>query len=275
MPTENSKIKPFYKDDYCTLYNNDCIDVMKSMPENSIDIIVTSPPYGKLRDYGGYIFDYKKMGLELFRLLKDGGVMVWVVGDETINGSESGESFKQALYFMSIGFNLHDTMIYEKNGSAMPTNVRYLAKFEYMFVFSKGIPKTIHLLKDRKNRFMKRWGKGRVVREKDGSLSPRGNYVADEYGIRFNIWKMNNGYGYGTKDKIAWEHPATFPEALAEGHIKSWGNPGDVVLDPMCGAGTTLKMAKKLNRHTIGIECEQKYCEIAVQRLKQEPIPFK
>jgi site-specific DNA-methyltransferase (adenine-specific) len=165
-------------------------------------------------------------------------------------------------------------MFYEKNGSAMPTNVRYLAKFEYMFVFSMKQPKTIHLIKDRKNRFLTRWGKGRVVREKDGTLSPRGNYIADEFGVRFNIWKINNGYGYGSEDSIAFEHPASFPETLAGDHIISWSNPNDTILDPMCGSGTTLKMAKQLGRKAIGIEIEEKYVEIAIRRLSQEMLPF-
>lgn len=261
-------IKPYYENENGKLYCGDCVDIMPCL--DRVDLTVTSPPYDNLRDYEGYDFNFKKIAKALYRITKDGGVVVWVVGDATIKGSETGTSFKQALFFKEIGFNLHDTMIYEKNGSAMPTNVRYLAKFEYMFVFSKGMPKSINLIKDRKNRFMTRWGKGRVVRNKDGTLSPRNNYVADEYGVRFNIWKLNNGYGYSTKDEIAFKHPAIFPEKLAYDHIISWSNKGDIILDPMAGSGTALKMAERLNRKWLGIEISEKYCEIVVKRIEDE-----
>lgn len=246
----------------------DCLEVMKELPDKCVDLTVTSPPYDTLRDYKGYSFDFEGIAQELYRITKDGGVVVWVVGDATIKGSETGTSFKQALYFKELGFNLHDTMIYEKTGCSMPSN-RYLSSFEYMFVFSKGKPKTINFIKDRKNRFPTRWGKGRKVRNKDGSWSYRENYEAKEYGRRFNIWRYNNGgQGYGHTDEYAHQHPATFPEKLAEDHILSWSNEGDTVLDPMCGSGTTLKMAQKNNRNFIGIEISEDYCKIAEERLK-------
>lgn len=264
---------PYYSTDLGKLYHGNCEDILPELEQ--VDLTITSPPYDNLREYDDYVFNFKTIAQELYRITKQGGVVVWVVGDQTVNGSETGTSFKQALYFKSIGFNLHDTMIYEKNGSAMPTKVRYLAKFEYMFVFSNGMPKTINLLKDRKNRFRTRWGKGRVVREKDGTLSPRGNYVADEYGIRFNIWKINNGYGYGTKDKIAFEHPATFPETLAADHTLSWSSEGDTVLDPMCGSGTVPKMCEKLNRKWLACETSEKYCELSAKRIESESAQLK
>ena len=240
---------------------------MSRMPDNFIDLTVTSPPYDNLRDYKGYNFDFESIARELFRVTKQGGVVVWVVGDATVDGSESGTSFRQALFFKEIGFRLHDTMIYEKNGCAMPDNVRYLASFEYMFVFSKGNPIKFNPLKDRKNRFTERWGKGRVVREKDGTLSPRGNYKAKEYGIRFNIWRYNNGAGYGSIDKITYKHPGTFPEQLAADHIYSWSNEGDLVYDPMGGSGTVPKMAHIHNRNWIISEISSEYCEIARKRI--------
>ncbi len=251
-----------------TIYNENCLDTMARMPDGFIDLTVTSPPYDNLRDYKGYSFDVESIAKELYRVTKQGGVVVWVVGDATINGSETGTSFRQALFFMECGFKLHDTMIYEKNGSALPTNVRYLACFEYMFVFCKIDAPTFNPLKDRKNRFTERWGKGRVVREKDGSLSPRGNYKADKYGMRFNIWKYNNGYGYGTRDDIAFEHPATFPENLARDHICSWTNKGDIVYDCFIGSGTTAKMAHLQDRKWIGSEISKEYCDLAEKRLR-------
>uniref|UniRef100_A0A6H1ZHS2 site-specific DNA-methyltransferase (cytosine-N(4)-specific) n=2 Tax=viral metagenome TaxID=1070528 RepID=A0A6H1ZHS2_9ZZZZ len=253
------------------IYNEDCLETMKRMPDNFVDMTLTSPPYDNLRDYQGYDFNFEGIAKELFRITKDGGVVVWVVGDATIKGSETGTSFKQALYFKEIGFNLHDTMIYQKSGSSMPSPNRYLACFEYMFVFCKGKLETSNLIMDRANRFRERWGKTRKARNKDGSFGKEYKAkIAPEFGRRYNIWKYTQGGGYGSDDKIAYNHPAIFPEKLAEDHILSWSNEGDIILDPMAGSGTTLKMAKKNNRNYIGIEISQEYIKIARQRLRQE-----
>jgi DNA modification methylase len=249
------------------IYNESNLDTMSRMPDAVIDLVVTSPPYDGLRDYKGFSFDFPAVANELYRVIKPGGVVVWVVGDQTSNGSESGTSFRQALYFKDIGFNLHDTMIYEKN-TALPNGVRYFQVFEYMFVFSKGRPKTINLIEDRKNRFREKWGSGRVVREKDGTLSKRGgNYVGREYGRRNNIWRYNTGYRFGTKDTIAFEHPATFPDLLASDHIRSWSNEGDLVYDCFGGSGTTAKMSHILKRNWILSEISKEYCDIAEKRI--------
>jgi site-specific DNA-methyltransferase (adenine-specific) len=249
----------------------DCLDVMKTMPDNSVDLIVTSPPYDNLRDYKGYTFDFENIANELFRIIKQGGVIVWIVNDATINGSETGTSFKQALYFKEIGLNLHDTMIWNKpTFTAVGSLVnRYAPVFEYMFIFSNGLPKTINLLADKKNRWAgsKSFGE-RSIRMKDGSLQNTGVGIVKEFGIRNNIWRYNTGFGYTTKDECAFEHPAMFPEKLAEDHILSWSNKNDIILDPLCGAGTTCKMAQILGRRWIGIEISPEYCEIARKRIK-------
>jgi len=250
------------------IYNENCIDTMARMPDGFVDLTVTSPPYDNLRTYNGYSFDFEAVAKELYRVTKQGGVVVWVVGDATIKGSETGTSFKQALFFKEIGFNLHDTMIYEKTGCAMPSPNRYLSNFEYMFVFSKGKIKTYNLIKDRKNRFPERWGKGRKVRNKDGTFSYRDNYKAEEYGRRFAIWKYNNGgQGYGCSDNLGQLHPATFPEQLANDHIISWSNEGDLVYDPFMGSGTTAKMSILNNRNWIGSEISEEYCKIIERRI--------
>jgi DNA modification methylase len=251
------------------IYQGDCLEIMKTMPNEYIDCVITSPPYDGLRDYKGYSFNFEGIASELKRILKVGGVIVWVVGDQTVNGSESGTSFKQALFFKEIGLNLHDTMIYEKNGSPYPETNRYYQSFEYMFVFSKGKPKTANLLNDRKNRWAGSWGK-QSTREKDGTLTRREKSSSDEMGVRFNIWRINSGYGRSTKDEIAYQHPATFPESLPADHIKTWTNEGDVVLDPMNGSGTTTKIAQYLGRNFIGIDISKEYCEIANKRLSQK-----
>lgn len=248
------------------------VDVISTFPENYVDLTVTSPPYDSLRDYKGYEFDFLSLAKELYRATAPGGVVVWVVGDATVKGSETGSSFKQALGFMDIGFFLHDTMIYEKNGSAYPASARsnrYSQIFEYMFVLSKGKPKTHNLIKDKENKWagFQNFGKA-TSRQVDGSLKEGDRFTINEFGYRNNIWRINCGYGYSTKDKVAYEHPAIFPEALARDHIITWSSEGELVLDPFCGSGTTPKMAKLLGRNFIGIDISEEYCKIAEKRLE-------
>lgn len=243
----------------------DCLEVMKKMADNSVDLVVTSPPYDNLRDYGGYTFDFESTAHELYRVIKEGGVMVWVVGDQTLNGSESGTSFRQALHFIKCGFNLFDTMIYDKAGTAPPHKNRYTNAFDYMFVLTKGNPKVINLLKDKPNRWAGTSTFGvQTRREKNGSLTPKGIKTVADIGIRTNIWR------YSSHAEDTYEHPAIFPLHLAIDHIRSWSNEGDLVLDPFLGSGTTAKAAKSINRNYIGIEINPEYVEIAKQRLKQE-----
>ncbi len=256
----------------------DCVEVMKSWPDECIDLTVTSPPYDDLRDYRGYTFDFESIARELYRVTKPGGVVVWVVGDATINGSETGTSFRQALYFKDVcGFNLHDTMIYKKH-APYPPNVRYWQCFEYMFVFSKGEPKTFNPLMQMKKCIEKNPDRTRTYRQKDGSLKTLNENAIkrfkraaqNNYRIADNIWEIQAGSITSAKDKHAYKHPAIFPEKLAQDHIISWSNPGDIVLDPMCGSGTTCKMALKLGRRFIGIDISEEYCEIARKRVEAE-----
>lgn len=244
----------------------DCLDGMRELPDKSVDLTVTSPPYDNLRAYQGYSFLFEDTAKELYRVTKDGGV----VGDATINGSETGTSFKQALYFKEIGFNLHDTMIYEKNGSAYPSgknSTRYSSVFEYMFVLCKGAIKTHNLLKDRRNKWKGSSTFGSSSnRQEDGTLKESGKRDIGDFGYRDNIWKINNGKGYGGDDaSIA--HPASFPEQLANDHILSWSNKGDQVMDPFMGSGTTGKMAIINEREFIGFEIAKEYFDIAEIRI--------
>jgi site-specific DNA-methyltransferase (adenine-specific) len=255
------------------LYHGDCLEVMKSIPDGSIDLTVTSPPYDNLRTYNGYTFDFEGIAQELYRLTKDGGVVVWIVGDATVKGSETGTSFRQALYFMECGFNLHDTMIYQKNNFSNPSSNRYHQIFEYMFVFSKQKPKTFNCIKDRKNvcAGQSNWGINKS-RQKNGSFKERPKKIVSEFGMRYNIWEFMTSKGFATKDEIAYKHPATFPEQLAKDHIISWSNEGDTVLDCFMGSGTTGKMVKQLNRNFIGIEISEEYLQIAKQRINDTEI---
>lgn len=241
--------------------NCDCVEGMKRLPDESVDLTVTSPPYDNLRTYNGYSFDFESVARELYRITKEGGVVVWVVGDQTVKGSETGTSFRQALFFMEAGFNLHDTMIYEKAQACYGSNLCYLQAFEYMFVFSKGKPKVINFIRDRKN---KRHGVESMSvsgLSKDGKKADRHRKEMKEYGKRKNIWRYGVGGG-----KTG--HPAVFPEQLAYDHIVSWSNEGDIVLDPFIGSGTTGKMAAKAGRRYIGFEISEEYCEIARKRIQ-------
>ncbi len=262
-------IKPYYEEKGITIYHGDCREILPEL--EPVDLVLTSPPYDNLRDYGGHGFDWKSTIDAIIPVMLPGGVCVWVVGDATIDGSETGTSFKQALYFLNKGLKLHDTMIYEKNSPPL-THRRYEQYFEYMFVISKDIPKTFNPLEDiklyRDNRKIKA-----VRRERDGS-SDLGFASQKTTKIRGNVWRYKIGGGHVTKDKVAYDHPAIFPEALAHDHIYSWTNTNNTVLDPMCGSGTTLKISKQLNRKAIGIEIEEKYCEIAVKRLAQGVLDF-
>mgnify|MGYP003673303305 FL=1 len=248
-------------------YNENCLDTMAKMKDNFIDLTVTSPPYDNLRTYKGYSFDFECVAKELYRTTKEGGVVVWIIGDATIKGSESGTSFKQALYFKECGFNLHDTMIYQKHNFSNPSNNRYHQIFEYMFVLSKGKPKTFNKIKDRENivKGFRKVSNGRhangKIRDKTKEKRTLGNsdLFVDDFGMRYNIWKFTTERG---------NHPAIFPEQLANDHIISWSNEGDLVYDPFMGSGTTAKMAMLNNRNWIGSEMSSEYCEIIEERIK-------
>jgi DNA modification methylase len=249
--------------------------IMAGFEEGCIDLSVTSPPYDDLREYKGYTFDFEAIAQQLWRVTKPGGVVVWVVGDATVKGSETGESFRQALRFMEIGFSLFDTMIYQKFGFAYPSNDKYHQVFEYMFILSKGPVKTFNPIIDHENITVKRGG-GKA-RDKDGAMRDGGNggLKLEKYGKRWNVWYYSVGGNKTTKDKIAFQHPAIFPEQLAADHIRSWSNEGDIVLDCMAGSGTVLKAARILGRKFIGIEISEEYVAIAEERLSQSVLDFK
>jgi len=251
------------------IYCEDCLDSMSRMPDEFVDLVVTSPPYDKLRKYRGYNFDFEKIAQELFRTIKEGGVVVWVVGDATINGSETGSSFSQALFFKEIGFNLHDTMIFKKrNPIPQIYRQRYNNEFEYMFIFSKGRVKThnpimidcLHAGLELNGTTYKNFSTNKQKRKK--MAKP----VKDKK-IKGNIWEYV--VGKNLVDQEAKGHPAPFPCALAQDHILSWSNKDDIVFDPMCGSGTTCKVAYQLGRKYIGSEISQEYCDIAEERLSK------
>ena len=266
----------YIKTDNYELYNGDNIEIMDLLISQGtqVDLTVTSPPYDDLRSYDGTLnwnFEiFKKVAQRLYDITKEGGVVVWVVGDKTVKGSESGNSFRQALYFKEIGFNLHDTMIYAKNNvyAHDPRNKRYKQCFEYMFVLSKGKPNTYNEIKDRPNKHKGKTLSGTKGRNKDGEKRELKPVVMGEFQARFNIWEYTTG-GSVASDKIAFKHPAIFPEKLAEDHILSWSNEGDTVLDCFMGSNTTGKMALKNNRKYIGIEKVEDYFKLSQKRIEE------
>jgi len=245
----------------------DCLEVMQRFETGAIDMVLTSPPYDNLRNYKGYVFPFETIARELYRVVKDGGVVVWVVGDATIDGSETGTSFKQALFFKETGFNLHDTMIFKKR-NPIPQIYRRRCnnEFEYMFVLSKGKVAThnplmvdcLHAGLELNGTTYKNYSKN------DQKRAKLAKPVKDQK-IKGNIWEYV--VGKNLEDQEAKDHPAPFPCELARDHIYSWSSEGDLILDPMCGSGTTCKVARQLSRNFIGIDISQEYCEIARNRL--------
>lgn len=261
--------KPIFANN--TLLNNfyidDCVHFMQNKVQNdSIDLILTSPPYDDLRNYNGYIFEFEKIANEMFRVIKKGGIVVWIIGDKIKNGNKSLTSFKQALYFQQIGFNVHDVMIYAKKNTPFMRSNAYTNGYEYMFILSKGKPKTFNPLKEPTARS----GFEMLVANKGADA--KNHKVLKELKkekTKSNIWYYAVGLGGTTNDKEAFKHPAVFPEQLALDHILSWSNEGDIVFDPMCGSGTTCKMAFLNKRNFIGVDISKEYIGIAKNRLKK------
>lgn len=242
------------------IYCESNLETMAKMPDNFVDLIVTSPPYGNLRKYKGFCFDFNSFAKLVYDKMKNGGVLVWVCQDQCIDGGESMVSFEQALFFRKIGFKLYDTMIWRKPSPQAPTEGRYYDVFEYMFIFSKGKPKTIKLLADRQNLSAGMKSKKETRSCKEDRKYTGEHRIVAEFSRRFNVWDIS-------RDSIKTEHPATFPEQLAADHILSWSNEGDLIYDPFMGSGTTAKMAHLLNRKWIGSEISQEYVDIANKRL--------
>lgn len=249
-----------------------CVEGMALLESDSVDLTVTSPPYDDLRTYKGYSFDHEAVLKGLYRVMKPGGVVVWVVADATVDGSETGTSFKQALCAKEIGFNLHDTMIYMRNAVTNPSPIRYYSCFQYMFVFSKGKPKTVNLIADHKNKTAGKKATDKNQREPDGTWRERSCFkqgkVRPEFSVRWNVWTYDVGSLVMADDREWVGHPAIFPLKLAEDHVRSWSNEGDLVFDPMGGSGQTCIAAKKLKREYLMMDISEDYCELARRRLE-------
>ena len=260
-------LQPYFSVNDINVYNENCLDYLKTRPDNSIKFTLTSPPYDDIRDYKGYSFPFEEIAQELWRTTKVGGVIAWNVADATVKGSETGTSMRQALYFMSLGFRLHDTMIYAKK-NPMPASVsakRYHQAWEYIFILSKDVPETF-------NPIMVKAKFGHVEanmkhRGKDGLIVYK-KTKRNEFTKIKNILEYSIGGGHSTKDKVAFKHPALMPEQLASDMISTWTDPGDEVFDPFTGAGTTAKMCEVLGRKFHGTEMSTEYCDIIKERLE-------
>ncbi len=247
-----------------TLYHGDCLEILPTL--DNVDAVVTSPPYDNLRQYGGHIFDYIQTSLSIKNVMSNGAVCVWVVGDQVVNGSETGTSFRHALQFIDIGLRLHDTMIYRKDSSPFPDSTRYGQVFEYMFILSKGKPKYIDLIRTRTKYYSNNQQSSQ--RGADGVLTKMKYEKGKETKPMDNVWEIPTGYNKSTKDLIAHEHPAIFPDKLANMHVMTWCKPEDTCLDPFMGSGTTGVACMNLGRKFIGIEIEERYFQIACERIE-------
>jgi site-specific DNA-methyltransferase (adenine-specific) len=255
----------------------DALDLLRSLPDACVDMILTSPPYDNLRTYNGYSFDFERIAHESYRVLKSGGVLVWVVGDATIDGCETLTSMRQALYFVDeCGFKMNDTMIWQKQKNSSPNvsqnPIRYSSSFEYMFVLSRGVPLVCNLQHETNRNAGKRRIQPARQRQRCGLLKEYGGgYVTSETSPYGNVWYIVTGRGHSHTDELGYRHPATFPEEIARRHIMTWTNPGDLILDPFLGSGTTAKVARHNLRQFIGGDISSEYCTVARARIN---IPY-
>lgn len=255
----------------------DCVEGMRALPPASVPLTVTSPPYDDLRDYGAHTWDFEKFMLvasQLWRVTMPGGALCWVVGDQIRDGGQTGSSFRQALYLKGLGFRLHNTLVIEKQLARGISKVRYGVAPEFVFVFSKGRPRSINLIRDKANKFggqLMRFS----TRGRDGTTSDTEKALIRPFGVRGNVWRYTTGSRVTAKERYAFQHPALMPEKLAKDLIVSWSKPGDLVLDPFGGAGTTAKMALLNHRRYLSIEAHAPYHGLAVRRLADARVAYR
>lgn len=250
------------------IHLDDCVGGMRGLPDGCIPLTVTSPPYDNLRQYGNHPFDFEAVARELWRVTAPGGVVVWVVQDEIVDGSETGTTCRQQLFFQTLGFRVHNRIVMVNPGSRWPGKIRYGVALELAIVLSKGAPRTVRLLRDSPNKHAGRL-KTFVRRNWKGDTEQTGPkaYPVGTWGVRGNVWVYSRGFNQSSKDKRDFDHPALMPEEMAEDLIVSFSKPGELVFDPFTGAGTTAKMAFLNNRRYLGYEVHEPYYRRALERL--------
>jgi len=249
------------------IYNGDCWELVRELPDECIPLALTSPPYGNMRDYGGHRCDTLGLIDELYRVIRPGGIAVWVEQDQ-IKGKRCSDSvFEHGCSFRGMGFQLVSEIVLERAGFRAPTHGHYGTP-EVALVFSKGKPTVINIIKDRPNKTAGAPVK-HSVRNRQGVLEfQKTGKVVQPFGRRGCVWRYNAGFNNSSRDEFAFGHPAIMPEQVAEDLIIAFSRPGDLVLDPMCGSGTTLKMALLNHRRFLGFEIHEPYVEIARKRVR-------
>lgn len=246
----------------------DCLEGMRGLPGECIPLTLTSPPYGGIRTYDGHDeWDFMAVARELHRITVEGGVVVWVVQEQIIDGSESGETSRQRLAFADIGFRIHHTMVMARSSGFQTSKIRYGRPLEYAFILSKGRPRHFSPIRDKRNKCAGET-RNKTNRNPDGSLVRAGRWTTRPFGVRGPVWPYHTGKHHNAEEGYAHDHPALMPERMAEDHILSWSKVGELVFDPFAGAGTTLKMARLNFRRYLGFEANREYVEIARRRLR-------
>ena len=251
----------------------DNITYLKTLPDECIDFVITSPPYDALRDYNGYKLDLHGLGVELLRVLKDGGICVMVIQDSTRDFAKSLTSFRTIVDWCdNIGFRLFECNIYNRQGTEGAWwKKRFRVDHEYMPIFLKG-KRPQYFDKENIKIPSKHGGKimtGANIRTKNGQTGSRK--------VKINPTKcpgtvMTFGNTCGGESKLKSKHPAVFPNMLAYDMIECFCPEDGTVLDPFNGSGTTTLAAKCLGRNYIGIDVSEEYNKIARERLETEII---
>jgi DNA modification methylase len=262
--------------DRLTILCGDSADELATLSAGSAHLAVTSPPYDRLRTYGGDCeWDFERTAVELFRVLCAGGVLCWNVGDSVVSGAETLTSCKQKIFFVErCGFRVHDTMIWHKRNFSNPESVRYHQVFEYVFVLSKGKPRVFNPIKDKPNVQAGRVGCNGVNTfiKRDGTRSTRTTHVTQEFGMRGNVWVGNTRGQEEFCKKLP--HPAMMPRWLARDLIISFSNPGDLVVDPFGGSGTTVQEALELGRSALLIDSNPSFCDLVRRSAVEVGLPL-
>lgn len=249
----------------------ECVEGMEMLPDDCVDLVVTSPPYDAVRKYNGFAFDLHQTGAQIHRVLKDGGIAAMVIQDQTKDFGKSLTSFRTIIDWCdSFGFKLFECVIYRKNGSEGAWwKHRFRVDHEYIPLFLKG-DRPAYFDKQPLRVPSKHGGKvmsGSGNRRTDGATNGTVRREINATKCRGTIW---NYLMAGDKNPLKRKHPAVFPDAIPSDLIQCFCPPGGIVLDPFIGSGSTAVQALKHERHFIGFDISQEYCDLCNQRLEKD-----